>query len=66
MHRLKLFPRLIRDRCGATMLEYGLILGVMSIVIIAVASLFGSNAIDSFNALSSNVETASDKMPDSN
>ncbi len=62
MRRLNFFSRLTRDRRGTTILEYGLILGVMAVVIIAVASLFGSNAIDSFNALSSSVETASDTM----
>ncbi|WP_281300507.1 MULTISPECIES: Flp family type IVb pilin [unclassified Iodidimonas] len=50
--------RLIHDRRGVTILEYGLILAVMSLVILAVASLFGSEVIDNFNALSGAVEQA--------
>ncbi|GEQ98703.1 hypothetical protein JCM17844_23400 [Iodidimonas gelatinilytica] len=56
--------RFLRDKSGATMMEYGLIIAIMSVVIIAVASLFGAEAIDSFNALSSNMENAESTMSD--
>jgi len=43
--------RLLRDRRGATAVEYGLILAVAMLIIIAAAELLGIAAIDNFDGL---------------
>jgi len=50
--------RLLRDRRGATAVEYGLILAVAMLIIIAAAELLGIAAIDNFDGLAGSVDTA--------
>lgn len=45
------FARYGRDERGVTILEYGLILAVASLIILALASIMGSKAIDNFEAI---------------
>ena len=40
-----------RNQCGATAIEYGLIAGLISVVIITAASSLGSNLAAKFNAI---------------
>jgi len=59
-------PRFLRDRGGATMVEYGLTLAVAALVILGIAELLGSAAIDNFNALSQGVQNAQDTAQGAN
>lgn len=49
---------LLRDRRGVTVVEYGLILAVAMLVIIAAAELLGSATIDKFDGLNNAVSQA--------
>ena len=46
---LRLFRRLRKDENGATAIEYGLIAGLISVVIISAVALVGSSLSDVFN-----------------
>jgi pilus assembly protein Flp/PilA len=46
---LRLFRRLRKDENGATAIEYGLIAGLISVVIITAITLVGSSLSDVFN-----------------
>ncbi len=46
---LRLFRRLRKDENGATAIEYGLIAGLISVVIITAVTLVGSSLSDVFN-----------------
>ncbi|RMF17246.1 MAG: Flp family type IVb pilin [Alphaproteobacteria bacterium] len=50
--------RFRRDDAGTTILEYGLILAVASLVILAVAALIGQSTVANFLNLGQAVETA--------
>ncbi len=50
--------RFRRDERGVTILEYGLILAVATLIILSLAALFGSDVISRFQALDSGVATA--------
>ncbi len=39
----------LRDEKGATAIEYGLIVGIMAVIIIAVFTIFGPALTDTFN-----------------
>ncbi len=52
--------RFLRDERGVTILEYGLILAVATLIILSLAALFGSDVINRFGALSSGVEAANE------
>ena len=43
------FSRFVRDECGATAIEYGLIAAGISVVIITVIKLVGSNFTTTLN-----------------
>jgi pilus assembly protein Flp/PilA len=49
-----LFNRFAKDESGATAIEYGLIAALISVVIITVLTLIGTNLRDKFN----NIATA--------
>jgi len=55
---VKYVNRLLREREGATMIEYGLILAVAAIIILAAASILGSATIDNFNGLDARIKEA--------
>lgn len=47
-----------RDRSGTTIIEYGLILAVASLIILTVASILGETSIDNFRGIQQKVEEA--------
>ena len=48
---LKFFRRLQRDDSGATAIEYGLIAGLISVVIIGAVTLIGTNLTTTFTSI---------------
>jgi pilus assembly protein Flp/PilA len=46
-----LFLRFARDESGVTAIEYGLIAGLIAVVIIAMVTLIGTNLTAKFNAV---------------
>ncbi|MDB5570845.1 MAG: Flp/Fap pilin component [Hyphomicrobiales bacterium] len=48
----KLFQRFANDESGATAIEYGLIAGLISVVIIGAVTLIGTNLTTKFTAIS--------------
>ena len=48
---LNLISRLRRDETGATAIEYGLIAGLIAVVIIGAVTTVGSNLSSKFNAI---------------
>jgi pilus assembly protein Flp/PilA len=53
------FSRFIKDESGVTAIEYGLIAAIVGIGIIAALSNVSSNLQGTFNAVSSNLSSAS-------
>ncbi len=51
----KLFARFIKDESGATAIEYGLIAGLIAVVIIAALTTLGTNIGAKFNTIASNL-----------
>ena len=51
----KLLSRFAADQSGATAIEYGLIAGLISVVIIASVTLVGSNLGGRFNKIAGNL-----------
>ena len=51
MNMNKVFSRFVRDESGATAIEYGLIAGLISVVIIVAVTLVGTNLTTTFNAI---------------
>lgn len=47
-----LLSRFVKDESGATAIEYGLIAGLISVVIIGAVTLIGTNLSDKFTAVS--------------
>ncbi len=47
----RIFTRFVRDESGATAIEYGLIAGLLSVVIITAVTLVGTNLDATFNAV---------------
>ncbi|MGP8233227.1 MAG: Flp family type IVb pilin [Methylovirgula sp.] len=45
----------LKDQSGATAIEYGLIAGLIAVVIIAALTTLGSNVSNKFNAVASNL-----------
>lgn len=45
----KLFDRLIKDECGATAIEYGLIIALMAVVILTALTAFSNTSTGVFN-----------------
>jgi pilus assembly protein Flp/PilA len=50
---MQLFRNFINNESGATAIEYGLIAGLISVVIIAAVTLVGGNLTTTFNAVAS-------------
>jgi pilus assembly protein Flp/PilA len=48
---MQLFRNFINNESGATAIEYGLIAGLISVVIIAAVTLVGDELVDTFNAV---------------
>jgi pilus assembly protein Flp/PilA len=51
----KLFARFAADQSGATAIEYGLIAGLIAVVIISAVSTLGKNISSKFNAIAANL-----------
>jgi pilus assembly protein Flp/PilA len=51
----KIFARFAADQSGATAIEYGLIAGLIAVVIISAVSSLGKNIANKFNAVASNL-----------
>jgi pilus assembly protein Flp/PilA len=51
----KLFARFIKDESGATAIEYGLIAGLIAVVIIGALTSLGTNIKTKFNAIANNL-----------
>jgi len=56
---LKQVKRFMRDEEGATAIEYGLIVGLIAVVLIAAFTLLGGNLSTLFNAASTAVSNVS-------
>ena len=54
----KLFVRLFKDQSGVTAIEYGLIAGLVSVVIIAAVTLIGTDLNLVFGAVAAALQTA--------
>ncbi|MGP8231747.1 MAG: Flp family type IVb pilin [Methylovirgula sp.] len=52
---MKIFARFMNDESGATAIEYGLIAGLIAVVIIGALTTLGSNVKNKFNAVASNL-----------
>ena len=52
---MSIISRFCRDESGATAIEYGLIAGLISVVIITALSKVGGDLKNKFNAISSNL-----------
>ena len=50
-----LFARFVKDQSGATAIEYGLIAGLISVVIIGAVTQIGSRASAKFQAVANNL-----------
>ncbi len=51
----KLFARFMKDESGATAIEYGLIAGLIAVVIIAALTTLGTDIAGKFNAVAGNL-----------
>jgi pilus assembly protein Flp/PilA len=51
MKPLKTFLRMLKNRSGATVIEYCLIAGIIAIALVGGATLLGNSANNSFNAV---------------
>jgi pilus assembly protein Flp/PilA len=54
---MQLFRNFINDESGATAIEYGLIAGLLSVVIIAAVTLVGTNLTETFNQIAAALPT---------
>lgn len=54
----KLFSRFLKDESGATAIEYGLIAALISVALIAGATTLGNTLSNTFNNLSTKMNTA--------
>jgi pilus assembly protein Flp/PilA len=54
---MKLFARLVRDRKGATAIEYGLIVALIVIAMIGGLKVFAGSTINMWNDVQQNVAT---------
>jgi|TARA_B100001964_G_scaffold49178_1_gene55229 pilus assembly protein Flp/PilA len=51
--------KLLKDRSGVTAIEYGLIAGLIAVVIIAVVTTIGTDLTNLFNDVSAGMQNAS-------
>ena len=56
-----LFARFIKDESGATAIEYGLIAALISVALIAGATTLGGALSNTFNGITTKMNTASAK-----
>lgn len=54
----RIFSRFVQDESGATAIEYGLIAGLVAVVIITAVTLVGTNLTAIFNAIAAALGTA--------
>jgi len=54
---MNMFKRFLKDESGATAIEYGLIAGLIAVVIIAGVSLLGENLNSMFDAIGNQIPT---------
>ena len=52
---MQLFKNFIKNESGATAIEYGLIAGLISVVIIAAVTLVGGNLSSTFNSVATSL-----------
>ncbi len=52
---MQLFKNFLRNESGATAIEYGLIAGLLSVVIITAVTLVGTNLQDVFNTVATSL-----------
>ena len=52
---MKILSRFAKDQSGATAIEYGLIAGLISVVIITALTTIGTNMRNKFNAIGNNL-----------
>ena len=52
---MQLFKNFIKNESGATAIEYGLIAGLISVVIIAAVTLVGGNLSSTFNTVATSL-----------
>jgi len=52
---MKIFARFMNDESGATAIEYGLIAGLIAVVIIGALTTLGQHVQNKFNAVASNL-----------
>lgn len=55
---MKIVTRFVKDESGATAIEYGLIAALISVGIIAAATVLGGGLANLFNAIGSRMENA--------
>ncbi len=55
---MRFVVRLIRDETGATAVEYGLIVTLIAVTVIAAVTALGTNLLVKYNSISSNVAAA--------
>lgn len=58
MKKFKTLLRVLKDRSGATVIEYCLIAGIISIAIVGWATMIGQSTNDSFNAAQAGFDAA--------
>jgi pilus assembly protein Flp/PilA len=58
MKTFRAFLRMAKDRSGATVIEYCLIAGIVSLAIVGGASAIGTNTNTSFNAVQAGFDAA--------
>jgi pilus assembly protein Flp/PilA len=58
MKALNNFLRMLKDRSGATVVEYCIIAGIISVAIVGGASAIGGNTNNSFNAVQAGFDGA--------
>ncbi len=58
MNKFKTLLRVLKDRSGATVIEYCLIAGIISIAIVGGATAIGSNTNSSFNSVQAGFDAA--------
>ncbi|KND20215.1 pilus assembly protein [Pannonibacter phragmitetus] len=54
----KLFARFAKDESGATAIEYGLIAGLVSVVIVTILTTMGDSLIDVFTRVDNALQAA--------
>ena len=57
------FSKYLKDEDGATAIEYGLIAGLVSVVIITAVTLAGDNLTGTFDAIATALDTSEETPP---